>query len=626
MTRKKMQRAAAGLAAAVTVAATSGHVDAMPIDLGDDWEANWDTTLSVGAEWRATNPDKKLYVAGNGARVGLSGGLGGTSSDANTLNTRNGDLVSDLYKVVSDFEVKHDDMGALLRAKAWYDQALKNETARYGNEANGYATNSRLSDEGLEPLQRFDGAQLLDAYVYNTFDVGGKSLQLRLGHQVINWGESLFVQGVNQINPLDIPALRHPATELKEGLLPVWAAYGNLGLGGGVSVEGFYQFAWEPTTVDACGSYWSSVDTNIGTNPGACNKIVVGLLPANEAIASGIYAPLVRGHDARNTGEGGAAVKIPVDAIDTEFGLYAMNVNSRTPIISARTGSWGNANAIQQGYLGGTLNPLMAAQVNQALLGASGVKVASAYWEYPNDIQYYGISAATNLAGWSIGAEASVTPNLPVQRNGNDLLNGMLTGTGPLGGVFRNTASLNDVRGYDRFRKTQFQVNGIKVMGGVLGATKSTVLGETAFEWINVPDYHNGTSVRYGRSFIFGTASSAGNNTCSAAINPQPDGCQNDGFVTDFAWGYRLRGALEYPQIFGTGFTFTPSLSLAHDVQGVSADNQFIEGRLQTGVTMRFSYENKYNVDLGYVYFAKWAKYDPLRDHDFYSLTLSATF
>ena len=33
-------------------------------------------------------------------------------------------------------------------------------------------------------------------------------LQMRLGNQVINWGESVFIQGVNQFNPIDVPAAR----------------------------------------------------------------------------------------------------------------------------------------------------------------------------------------------------------------------------------------------------------------------------------------------------------------------------------------------------------------------------------------------------------------------------------
>ena len=87
-----------------------------------------------------------------------------------------------------------------------------------------------------------------------------------------------------------------------------------------------------------------------------------------------------------------------------------------------------------------------------------------------------------------------------------------------------------------------------------------------------------------------------------------------------------MRGSLDYEQFLGTGLTFTPSLSLAHDVQGVSADSQLNEGRIQAGLNLEFSYNKVYTMNIGYVYFAPWAKYDPLRDHDFYSLDFRVTF
>ncbi|WP_096704702.1 DUF1302 domain-containing protein [Magnetospirillum sp. 15-1] len=592
----------------------------------EGWQGNWNTTVSLGSTWRAQDPNPKLFKAADGASIGLAGGTGGSSSDANTLNSKAGDRVSTILKMVSDLEIKKDDMGGLVRFKAWYDEALSAERVRYGNMADNYAKGTSLSDSGLETSQQFKGVQLLDAYVYNTFDVANRPLQVRLGRQSLNWGESLFFQGVNQINPIDAPALRRPGAEVKEGMLPIWAIDANANLGAGVSVEGFYQLAWEPTTVEACGTYWSSLDIQASANPGQCNKIVVGSTSSAAAIASGTYAPLNPGKKARSLGEFGMAVRLSADPIDTEFGLYGMNIHSRTPIITGNKGTWGSTAA---GVINAqsTKNPLMAHQIStNALLAGKGIVSASAFWEYPEDVQVFGASAATTVLGWSVGSEISVIPNLPVQRNANDLLNGLLNQTGPLASLVTSTPSMGDISGYDRFTKTQFQLNGIKTFGGVAGSAKSTLAAEGAFQWVNVPDYRDGTSVRYGRSFIFGTGSSAGNNTCSGSNNPQADGCRNDGYVTQFSWGYRLRGQLEYPQIFDTAVTFTPSIYFAHDVKGVSADGQLNEGRMAIGLGSRFSLSQQYNLDMNYVYYGDNAKYDPLRDHDFYSLSISASF
>lgn len=619
--RRRGMTALAAMAASVAMAGTAR---AVPFEV-EGWDANWNTTVSVGSTWRTQSPDSKLTKAPDAAYIGLGGGSGGSNSDAGTLNSRAGDRVSTIVKVVSDLEVKKDDMGGLVRFKAWYDEMLRHEDMRYGNQANGYSRNSPLSDSGFGEAQKFANVQLLDAYVYNTFDVADRPLQVRLGRQVINWGESMFFQGVNQINPIDLPALRRPGAEIKEGLTPVWAIDANASLGNGISVEGFYQFAWEPTAVEGCGTYWSNMDISVGTDPGRCDKVVVGGLGSLAAINAGNYAPLVKGRKASNVGEFGMALRLDADAINTEFGVYAMNIHARTPVISGKTGTWGTTVAGART----SVNPLWAHQIStNALYLGKGIVSATAFWEYPEDVQVYGLSAATTLFGWSVGSEASVTPNLPVQRNANDLLNGMLTGLGPLGNLARGTASLSDVSGYDRFIKTQFQVNTAKTFGGILGSAKSLVAGEGAVQWVNVPDYREAGSIRYGRAFIFGTGSTVGNNTCAAGtqFNPQPDGCKNDGYVTQLSWGYRLRGQLEYPQIFDTGVNFTPSLYFAHDVQGVSADNQLNEGRMAVGVGARFTFMQSYNLDLNYVNYIDNARYDPLRDRDFASVSLSASF
>ena len=115
---------------------------------------------------------------------------------------------------------------------------------------------------------------LLDAYLYGSFGIGDTDLQLRLGRQVVNWGESVFIQGVNQINPIDVPAARRPGAELKEVLLPVAMAYANWGFSFG-SMELFYEFEWDNTSIDSCGTYWAVTENNISSNPGKCNSATV---------------------------------------------------------------------------------------------------------------------------------------------------------------------------------------------------------------------------------------------------------------------------------------------------------------------------------------------------------------
>ncbi len=320
--------------------------------------------------------------------MGPNDGLAGNhaAGDGN-LNYAKNDRFSTPFRVITDLEYKKGRFGALVRAKYWYDQALNQEEVLVGSQANNFngtrpglgpipgytlcpsATppgtaclpvsppgqnlfpTAKLSDRGFEAEQQFENFYLLDAYVYGSFAVGETDLQLRLGNQVINWGESIFIQGVNQINPIDVPAARRAGAELKEILLPVWAAYANWGFNFG-SIEAFYQLQWNNTSVDACGTYFSATSTLIGADPGSCNSItVVGGQPwepgclarCRRSSRSWVRSPSCRelpartsrriqGREPSDSGQFGIAFRFPVEKIDTEIGLYAMNIHSRLPV------------------------------------------------------------------------------------------------------------------------------------------------------------------------------------------------------------------------------------------------------------------------------------------------------
>ena len=605
-------------------AALSGNASAMNFELEGDWKASWVTTLYAGATWRAENRDPKLFSKNDGAFIGLNNGLGGSNTDGGNLNYAKGDITSALFKFISDVEVKRGGEGAFVRVKGWYDYAQNKHNVPFGNQANGYAQDRPLSDQGFEPFLRFQGFELLDAYAWYTWNFDERQLQVRLGNQVLNWGESIFFQGLNQINPIDLTALRRPGTELKEVYLPVPMAYGNFGLGKGVSVEAFYQLKWQQTSVDGCGTYWAVAETSISRSPSPCIAVSLPGLTSNPgavtpgppfALAPGGqylgYFPLQDGRAAKNSGQGGMTLRWLVDSLDTEFGFYAMNIHSRTPIISAQSGN--------------SFGPFLNAPAVGTLLG---LKPGYGFWEYPENIQLYGATATTNLAGWSLAGEVSYSPNYPAQVNGNDLLAAVLQGVGP---AAARALAVKDqvgayIPGYDRLHKTQLDLNAVKVFPDVLGSVQAQLIADVAMQWVNVPD--KSTGVRYGRGFIFGAGAAPSYGTTADCLpsNPQPDGCKNDGYATSFAWGIRARGQLEYPNLFESGFTFYPSVFVGYDVRGYSIDTQLNEGRVPVGVGLKFSYAKQHVIDINYNSFANSAKYDQFRDHDFIGVSYSYTF
>ena len=158
--------------------------------------------------------------------------------------------------------------------------------------------------------------------------------QVRVGRQATNWGEGLFMRGISQVSPIDVAALRRPGTELKEALLPTWSVVANLGLPEGRSLEAFYQLKWEPTVLEYCGSFFGMSSLTAAPDPGQCNSFDFQggpnpMLGQTSATAASI--PLVKGDKPSDAGAWGLQFRFPVDAIDTEFALYAMNISSTLP-------------------------------------------------------------------------------------------------------------------------------------------------------------------------------------------------------------------------------------------------------------------------------------------------------
>lgn len=618
---------------------TAQAASAIDFDIGNGWTGDWVTTISVGSSWRAEDPSPLLYTAANGAEVGLSGGMAGGAIDTGNVNYFQGDRFSTLFKVISEVSLSEGDRGIFVRGKAWYDQALKDGDVRYGNFVNGYHGGEPMKDDGFDTLNKFSGVYLLDAYAYDAFDVGQETVQVRAGRQAINWGESLFIQGVNQFSPIDVPSFRRPGAQIKEVLLPVWAFDISTTLGDYGSLEAFYQLKWDYTPIESCGNYWDVNEAHLAADVYGCfYALPVGPVSARQAAGDGGTAPGLfleeqKGHEPKDSGQYGVAYRFTVEALNyTEFGLYAQNLHARTPGLGIRTGDCTDTAGNDICAAAGLLNPINA-------FGAiPGVTPAGVYWEYAEDIKIFGLSAATNIRGWSVSSELSYTKDLPAQITGGDVVNGFLTGLGPLGPtvVAATAKGITDVPTTVRTDKTQFQINTLKVGNGLLGAAQYIFLAEAGAQWTGANDEVGGR-YRYGRGFIYGVASHplydlgtpSGGNVCDPThpfYNPSPAGCRDDGFVTDFSWGYRAYMQLEYSNMFNSGVSLFPILFFSHDVEGNSVDSQFVEDRMTISPSLRLSYQKKYTFEMTYARYANSADYDGLSDHDFYSVNLAANF
>jgi len=579
--------------------AVSAPAHAIQFDWGD-WNGSWDNTISYGISWRAEDPDPALIGIGNG-------GTGpAILTDDGTLNFEKGDIFSNIIKGTSEIEVSNGQFGAFGRIKYWYDFELENGKQLHGHSPNDYQAGAKLNDDDFADFAKFSGIALLDLFVYGEFDLGELPLDIRIGRQVLNWGEATFIQGINVLNPIDVSAFRRPGAQIKEGLLPVGIVYGNLGLGGGWSLEGFYQFKWEKTVIDPCGTYFSTADFAAT----GCNELIapdLNIYP--DVILQNINNvrkdPFV--NEASDSGQYGLALRNYVDSIDTEFGIYAQRLHNRTPVINVRYN--------------------FAGAFSGSVLGTNPVPV---YYqmEYPEDIDVYGLSFATNIGVVAWSGEVSYKKDMPVGINGTTELLGGLGVLATQGAAcatpqaygqfgaracqaFISFATTGDglAQGWDRFDVTQAQSTALYFWDQGLGSQRVTMIGEVA--WIGVNDLPSIAEMPYGRNPIFGPPVNLG-------------GVNDDGFVTSNSWGYRIRMAADYPNVFA-GVGLIPSIAWAHDVKGTSPTPTFLDGRKAFSLALGANYLTKYRGSIAYTWFSGGVA-NPSTDRDFFSFTVSMDF
>ena len=161
---------------------------------------SWDTTLTYGQAWRIESRDCRLIAIADGG-CGRSPNI-----DDGDLNYSTG-LYSQAAKLLTELSLNYRGFGAFVRGSALYDNAA------------GNTERTPLTAHAKDLVENY--YRLLDAFVYAKFDLGSMGAEVRLGRQVVSWGESTFIQnGINVINHFDVAALRVPGSELKEGFLP----------------------------------------------------------------------------------------------------------------------------------------------------------------------------------------------------------------------------------------------------------------------------------------------------------------------------------------------------------------------------------------------------------------------
>jgi hypothetical protein len=576
-------------------------------------EGLFDLTAAYGIGIRVEDVNEDLVAIANG------GTRNSANNDDGDLNYERG-IVSNAVRLNADLTLAWRQFGYYVRGYAQYDhENAEVERAR-----------TPLSNEAQDMLG--SDAGLLDHYISLNITPGGMPMVFRLGDQVINWGESTFVRdGIDIINPVDLSTLNQPVVPLRDSLIPLGMLWGAVGITEHVSVEGFYQYEWQPVGLPQVGSYFSGQDlfgsdgvnvamlgagqfSDLGTDLDTAFGLPAGTLGFD---ADFMKLPGLRIDDAPDAGQFGFSVStfLPVRAAP-RISAHVVRYHSRLPIISGRTAdqqaiddtSQANVDALAASlvpaYLATGLSPDEAAaeaEQTATTVTTSGYANEAGYFiEYPEDITMFGLSFSTATArrGLLLSGELSYHHDFPFQVDTNTVIAAVMSpmqlsdGDSSLG-----TFGANDtVTGYSQHGRTQASLGITQLFGPRLGAAQTAANADLA-----VVHLHD----------------------MPGADEPQLEAVLPP---TATSWGYRLAGSLIYNGVFG-GATVVPAVIWTHDVQGVTPAplSTFLEDRKSLTLALGVSIINQWTANLSYTSFLNGSE-GLIRDRDLVRFRLGYSF
>lgn len=682
----KFKKSPLALGVAAVVSILSAPSFAASWESGD-WSVSFDSNFSIGTSIRMEERDSSLIGNSNFPNFDWSGynaatnplytssdvwanadGAYSTNGDLGNLNFDKGKAFSTLFKGTHELNVQYGNMGFFARGLYFYDFALKNNDRDWNNPITGQSQDPCASSRASEEL--CSDVRLLDAFFYANFDLGNVPVTLRVGDQVVSWGESTFIQhGINTINPVDVSRALAPGAELKEVFIPVGTIYASFGLTQDVSLSMYYQYEWERSRLPQAGSYFatndfageggqaSNIQLGFTGNPDIDLEFLLASLNglgdalragANPTTISSAYLAYptkvaVRGYsdaaheDADDQGQYGIRLTYYSEALyDTEFGFYHINYHSQRPLISGITSDFTAAG------IGSDIAYLAANQITR-----DNVTNLDAFTEskfiYPEDLKLYGFSFNTNVGETALAGEIAYRVDEPLQIDDVELLyTGMpeqlanaglrpdLAGISQLGNIGRSVGPGQTAQGYVVSDTIQAQVTATHIFGPALGTDNLILLGEVGF--INIADFPDPSVIRLNAPGTSRTPSleplrdASGNiiSTREGLHQALSDGPETNPFGSANAWGYRILAVADFNNVFA-GFNLRTRATFAHDVDGTTPDPLFlfIEDRKSASVNFEFDYLSKWSFSAGYsAFWGGIGTTNALSDRDFISFNI----
>ena len=356
-----------GIAAALLAAFGAGNALAFQLDTSynPDLSVRLDTTARVNYAVRVESRDSKI---GNDV-----------IADEGDYSFDKGDAVAKRLDLLTELDIVYKGRyGMRVSAAGWTDGAY-GDNSRSNPNLPFRAIPSYVGNHYSNYTNRFyagPSGELLDAFVFGTFDLGAVPLSVKAGQHSIYWGESLFLNGnLNSVayaqNPLDLQkGFATPGTEAKELFRPLNQVSGTAQVTDTLSFAGEYLLNWSADRYPEGGTYLGPVDF-------AFNG------PDRQFVSAGLgFAYRGPPSNAPESGDWGLASRWSPQWLDGTLGFYYRNFSDKLP---------------------------------QTFITKVGPNSASRYnLIYADNIDLWGVSLAKNIGGISLGAEASYRHNTPL--------------------------------------------------------------------------------------------------------------------------------------------------------------------------------------------------------------------
>lgn len=640
----------AGLSlAACAVALAAQPASAFKFDIGDGFSGSLDSTVSFGMAMRMANQSCALIGRDNGGCASLTAPLPEASQDAFALNADDGDLnywnhrvYSTVYKGTHELYLKAPwDLSAFFRVTEQFDPRIqKTERTQLNGEALRYAMYN------VTPL---------DAYLNWNFDWLDRSGRIRIGNQIVSWGEDFFVLGgINYINSYDVRRSHVPGTQVKEILRPSPMVSLNTDLVHNLSLESYYQLHWKSYMIDPVGTYFSTVDAVGKGNNGAIfiptsslnaglatNSLAQTLIKLNliRLMPYGTLGDLGTGLSAAQLEDPtyvtpriiqGLTTSNPFSPLVANIVVQsnpALQTGNAFPLVSdaggSNKGNYGAALRYHADWADGDFGlyyehynekiPFVSYTVeptNSALQKANPFS-AGYEIEYPSNRELFGLSFSTNLGNWALGTELSYRPNQAVgidpSVQADDTTNpsnkpyACVQGGGEAFGKY--------CKGWVDQKDYQFDFSALQVLtpNDGIGAWILPFMAASEGTFI----FETGATYYPSISPLGGTPWSLPGYTLPSKIST--------GAVTELA--------ITYPNIFGTGVNWSPQIDYSQGLAGNSPNAIPWQSQVKAGtLTSNFNYQNA--ITAGFAYTCYWGggPKNLLSDRDFLTFNIAYNF